>query len=74
MIVLQRLHESARDLDQFYERSKNAIFRFKKLHDDIQNAENLNDVLRHVYYDALTNKKKYETDRDSYFEVSSGGL
>jgi len=56
-------------MDSFYEESRDAAFQFKHLFDEIRQTEQLNDALRHVYYDALATKKKHEGDRDQYFEV-----
>ena len=63
------MFDSARDMDLFYEESREAAFKFKNLFDEIRQTQQLNDALRHVYYDALATKKKHEGDRDQYFLV-----
>ncbi|XP_076822533.1 uncharacterized protein LOC143468933 [Clavelina lepadiformis] len=64
----QELRHTGQDLDYLYEDCRAGTYQFKEKYDEIKKKETLNNALRQLYYSALTDKKKHEQDRDTYFK------
>lgn len=70
-IIRQELRYTGQGLDDLFEESKRSAYDVKSAYDSIHQLVTINEGLKVKYYEALSNKKKFDEERDEYFKVFS---